>query len=243
MAGDWIKFEHWTPDKPEVFRMAELLNIDPDAVTGKLVRIWIWADQQTITGNADSVTRALLDRLTQHHGFTDAMLKCGWLEETESGFHFVNFDRHNGETAKTRALNAKRAGKSRSRRHERHADSVTSALPKEEKRREDIDIPNGISKPLPKTTQSRFTKPTVPEIAAYCQERKNQVDPQRFFDHYESKGWKVGKVPMKNWRSAVHTWEKNNFDSRPSKQSTTDRQFEGYVPNTAPTATDDEVPF
>lgn len=144
MAGDWIKIEHWTPDKPEVFRMAELLDMDPDAVTGKLIRIWIWADQQTITGDAHSVTRASLDRLTQRHGFADAMLTCGWLEQTDDGLRFVNFDRHNGETAKTRALNAKRNGKLRARRHERDAVSVTSASPKEEKRREDNTTTNPV---------------------------------------------------------------------------------------------------
>jgi len=39
MAGDWIKLEHTTPDKPEVFAMADTLGIDPDAVTGKLCRV------------------------------------------------------------------------------------------------------------------------------------------------------------------------------------------------------------
>lgn len=50
MASSWIKVEVITPDKPEIFQIAEILNIDPDAVLGKLVRIWAWADQQTIDG-------------------------------------------------------------------------------------------------------------------------------------------------------------------------------------------------
>lgn len=58
----------------------------------------------------------------------------------------------------------------------------------------------------------RFTKPTVEEIAAYCQERQNGVDPQRFYDFYESKGWKIGKTPMKDWRAAVRTWEQKRRD-------------------------------
>jgi len=62
-------------------------------------------------------------------------------------------------------------------------------------------------------TKKRFTKPTVEEIKAYCDERKNKVSPQRFFDYYESKGWVVGKSPMKDWKAAVRTWEKNGFDS------------------------------
>lgn len=50
MASSWIKVEVITPDKPEIFQIAEILGIDPDAVLGKLVRIWVWADQQTIDG-------------------------------------------------------------------------------------------------------------------------------------------------------------------------------------------------
>lgn len=53
----------------------------------------------------------------------------------------------------------------------------------------------------------RFTKPTVAEIREYCRERGNGVDPQRFFDFYEAKGWRVGNQPMKDWQAAVRTWE------------------------------------
>lgn len=54
-----------------------------------------------------------------------------------------------------------------------------------------------------------FTKPSVIEIAAYCLERKNGIDAEQFYAHYESNGWKVGRNPMKSWRFAVITWEKN----------------------------------
>ena len=55
----------------------------------------------------------------------------------------------------------------------------------------------------------RFLPPTQEEIKAYCIERKNQVDPSKFFDFYESKGWLVGKNKMKCWKASVRTWEKN----------------------------------
>ena len=55
--------------------------------------------------------------------------------------------------------------------------------------------------------RASFEKPTVEEIAEYCSERKNGIDPQAFFDFYESKGWKVGAVKMKDWRASVRTWE------------------------------------
>lgn len=58
---------------------------------------------------------------------------------------------------------------------------------------------------------ARFIKPTVEEVAAYCAERNNHVDAQSFCDFYDSKGWVVGKVPMKDWKAAVRTWEKNSY--------------------------------
>ena len=56
---------------------------------------------------------------------------------------------------------------------------------------------------------SRFQKPTLAEVSAYCRERMNSIDPEEFFAFYESKGWMVGKSPMKDWKAAVITWEKS----------------------------------
>lgn len=57
--------------------------------------------------------------------------------------------------------------------------------------------------------KSIFVIPTLEEVQAYCQERKNNIDPEVFIDFYESKGWMVGKNKMKDWKATVRTWEKN----------------------------------
>lgn len=54
----------------------------------------------------------------------------------------------------------------------------------------------------------RFTPPTLDDVLAYVRERGSDVDPQRFLDFYASKGWMIGKNPMKDWKAAVRTWEK-----------------------------------
>lgn len=71
-----------------------------------------------------------------------------------------------------------------------------------------------------KEKRTRFSPPTVEEVSAYCKDRKNRVDAQRFVDFYASKGWKVGQNPMKDWRAAVRTWEQrdNNPVQAPVKQ-------------------------
>lgn len=59
----------------------------------------------------------------------------------------------------------------------------------------------------------RFLPPTLEEIKAYCLERKNNVDSDKFLDFYESKGWMVGKNKMKSWKASIRTWEKNKQGS------------------------------
>jgi len=57
---------------------------------------------------------------------------------------------------------------------------------------------------------NRFIPPTLEEVSAYCTERNNGIDPERFIDFYESKGWMVGKNKMKDWKAAVRSWEKRD---------------------------------
>ena len=58
--------------------------------------------------------------------------------------------------------------------------------------------------------RKRFTPPSVDEVAAYCRERGNVVDAQRFVDFYASKGWKVGNAGMRDWHAAVRNWERQD---------------------------------
>ena len=139
MAGNWIKFDTSTSDKPEVWAMSESLGIDPDAVVGKLLRVWAWFDDQTEKGNAPIVTRALLDRKVGVTGFVTAMVEAGWMVEADGVLTLPNFDRHNGQTAKNRILTAKRVAAHKkgnaSGNAKGNAAIVTGALPKEEKSR------------------------------------------------------------------------------------------------------------
>lgn len=59
----------------------------------------------------------------------------------------------------------------------------------------------------------KLVKPTVEEVAVYCKERHNLVNAQAFMDYYDANGWKVGRVPMKDWKAAVRTWERRGKPS------------------------------
>lgn len=143
MAGDWLKVEACTPDKPEVIGIADMLGIAPAHAFGSLFMVWRWFDQHTTEGNASYVTKVTIDRLSGNAGFADAMSKVGWLTINNDGtVALPHFDRHNGETAKQRGLTAKRVAKSKSKSNDTGnapivTDTVSGALPKEEKRIED----------------------------------------------------------------------------------------------------------
>ena len=116
-----------------------------------------------------------------------------------------------------RAAHAKSSRKSYAKKH-----GLTSESDKEKTKDEERDIPP--TPPIEKEAEKRkardtnararaedskrFQKPTIEEIADYCAQRNNGIDPEEFFSFYESKGWCVGKSPMKKWKSAVITWEK-----------------------------------
>ena len=60
------------------------------------------------------------------------------------------------------------------------------------------------------TTKKRFVKPKLEDIRDFCLEKNINIDVDRFFNYYESKGWKVGVTPMKDWKAAVRNWAKND---------------------------------
>lgn len=84
-----------------------------------------------------------------------------------------------------------------------------------DKGRLEEDAPQSVA-----ASNTRFKKPTLEEITAYCTERKNNVDPQAFFDFYESVGWRVGNKPMKDWKACVRTWERREQASGSGKPAT-----------------------
>lgn len=73
----------------------------------------------------------------------------------------------------------------------------------------------------------RFVPPSLSEIRDYCQEGRNNVDPEKFFDFYESKGWLVGKNKMKDWRAAVRNWERGENHGAISSSTVDHGQAEG----------------
>ena len=71
---------------------------------------------------------------------------------------------------------------------------------------------------------SHFVPPTISEVKAYCQERNNGVNPEKWFDFYTSKNWMIGKNKMTDWKAAVRTWE-HEKENKPAPRQSTGNQF------------------
>lgn len=145
MAGDWIKIETSTPDKPEIFRISRYLNgLDRDVVFGKLIRLWVWFDKNSVDGVVDGLVSTDVDNMLSQESFMQALKSVNWcdFDDEKELIWLVNFDRHNGETAKKRALKNRRQAKyrkgSRGSVDTRPSTAAsTNASTREEKRREE----------------------------------------------------------------------------------------------------------
>lgn len=82
----------------------------------------------------------------------------------------------------------------------------------------DNDNDNDINIVVDKNTKKpkKFSKPNTNDVRDYMAELKMDDMSQRFVDYYESNGWRVGKNPMKDWKAAVRTWNKQN---KPKQQT------------------------
>lgn len=86
----------------------------------------------------------------------------------------------------------------------------------------DSDNDNDIKKKKAKE-KKRFAPPILTEVQEYCQEKALNVDAERFIDFYSSKGWIVGKTPMRDWRAAARNWSRSQRQELTTKTPTKNR--------------------
>jgi hypothetical protein len=171
MAGDWIKVEAPTPNKPEILRMARILGVSRDDAFGKAMRLWLWLDGITVDGLVDGVTSHDVDAILGTEGVADAFSQVGWLicDDSIPRITVPNFERHNGASAKARAGKARRQAQWRASRVDTDVDTrpSTNAPTREEKRREDNtrtssneDVCGDASRSSPASRSSVISFPT-----------------------------------------------------------------------------------
>lgn len=108
MAGEWIKMRTNLWDDPRVSRLCDLTDQPEAMVIGGLYWLWAMADEHSEDGFLPGLTLRAVDRKTGIAGLGGALIDIGWIEELEDGLRVVNFDDHNGGSAKRRSMDAKR---------------------------------------------------------------------------------------------------------------------------------------
>jgi DNA replication protein DnaT len=106
MAGHWIEWEKGLVRKPEVLRIARALQCTPQHAAACCMMVWEWAEDVTENGIITDVTAADASFAAGVEGIGEAMLAVGWLVEAGDALVLPNWDRHNAEPAKRRALKA-----------------------------------------------------------------------------------------------------------------------------------------
>lgn len=148
--------------------------------------------------------------------------------------------RPNLDASRRKAKSGKSGGKSKQSgskveandKQEQPASEKEKEDKKEDEKENECYPPNPLAGGSEK--KKRFTPPTVEQVAEYCQEKGYHIDPEAFVAFYASKGWMVGKSPMKDWKSAVVTWTKSerrrvgNENTRSGYTSGVDRLAEMY---------------
>ena len=205
MAGDWIKIRSNIKDDPDVIVIAGLLALDEYSVVGRLHAVWAWLDQHSKDGANVRITSASLDRLAGCPGFADAMREVGWLEGADGSFTFPDFDRHNGQSAKRRASDAKR--KQESRAQDAKADKCphnngTNVLEKPDQSTGEKSI---------NTVLSPSTHPTEDEVVCYGKTAGvPEQSCRKFFNHFASVGWKdKNHNSIVDWKAKLKSWQSN----------------------------------
>jgi hypothetical protein len=220
MAGEWLKFDSTLPEKQETLAITVAMGWDdPDLTVGKLMRLFRWFDQHTVDGNAPSVTPALLDRIVGVSGFVSAVAAQKWLIVTGGGICLHHFEYHNGASAKSRALTAKRVANHKTNgktNAEGNAASVSGALPREEKRRvEKNKKEEGSASPRGSRLPANWMP--SPEEIAYCRTARPDLNPDTvaadFCDYWKSK---PGKDGLKlDWHATWQMWVRNQRAPKP----------------------------
>lgn len=113
------------------------------------------------------------------------------------------------DSGRNKAQNRANKLKSNEGQNENKCESNENQSSKEGEREEEEEEGEGENECYKRIKRKIFVPPSVDEVRVYCLERRNGIDPEAFVDFYASKGWLVGKTPMKDWKAAVRTWERS----------------------------------
>lgn len=111
---NWIKVNSNLRTSPKLVTVASRLSVTPVTALGAICTAWMLADEHASeSGLLKHINLKALDTMIGVDGLAEAMAFVGWIEETDEGVQFVEYQEHNGTTAKSRALSQKRQSRKR----------------------------------------------------------------------------------------------------------------------------------
>lgn len=205
----WLETHQSLGQHPKLFRLAEELKINSAQAIGHLLYMWWWALDYAPNGDLSKFSAAEISCAARWPGdgsaFSAAIKKCLWIDLNGNIHDWIDYAGHY-------LLGRERQKRYRDRRHAlRNGDvTMTTTIPTNQPYQPTIPTNIGGYKLGPHhTTTKRFDKPTPEQVTAYAKDELGFVlDGDRFCDFYESKGWVVGRSPMKSWQAAVRNWKK-----------------------------------
>ena len=218
MAGEWIKVRTNLWSDPRVSQLCDLTDESKAAVVGALYWLWSSADEHTQDGHMPGLSIKGIDRECGVKGMGAALMAIGWLDNTDGGVTLVRFEDHNGASAKNRAQTAKRVATHKGNAKVTQAplpkqqDTVTSALPREEKIREEEITPKAKSK-ADAAPASRLPADWVPSEAdiEFCKTERPDLLPaetaSRFRDYWVAQPGVKGRKT--DWPATWRNWVRN----------------------------------
>jgi hypothetical protein len=224
--NDWIKVRDDLHEDTRVLKLSDMCRTEVEHMVGMLVRFWSWAGRQSADGTGLAITEGRLDRLVNFPGFTAAMVAVGWLAGEEGDYYIPRFERHNGSTAKARALEAeakrlrreagkgdKSSGKCRTSVGQVSDKSETESPTREEKRREeDTEKENRAGageEPVSSGSKWRTGMPTRQMALDYAAEHNlDRQEAARWFRWLEDKRSNHERyvAPTWTWWHSLENW-------------------------------------
>jgi hypothetical protein len=227
MAGDWIKMRGNLWDDPRITKLCDLTDSQEAMVVGGLYWLWAAADQHTENGCMPGLTLRQIDRKTGIAGFGAALCDIGWLRDDPAGVELVNFQEHNGSSAKRRSEDAKRKADVRKDADKPKTDAGIPAdiLGKIAELEKELEIEREKSKKKRGSGESATRTATrkcpddffvTPEMAQWAVTECPGVDAIRATEKMRDHTFKNAIV---DWPGAWRNWLRKDFESLATQTS------------------------
>lgn len=218
MAGDWIKMRGNLWDDPRVSKLCDLTDQSEAAIVGALYWLWAAADQHTEDGLMPGLTLRQIDRKTGVQGFGAALCQIGWLEDNPDGVRIVNFEDHNGTSAKRRCTDAQRKANVRNvsasdadKQRTESGQKTPNLGAREEKRREEEKTEEAPSAKSPRGTALPKDWELPGDWKTWAEGARPDVDvltvADSFRDYWVAKPGKDGRKA--DWLATWRNWVRN----------------------------------